>query len=201
MHQCTSWNGIEERNHRSIKTITARKQCSIPEVIYWYNVTPKDSLSPVTATADALHRYDIQAWGIDPLKVCSQYKLMESHAMWKTSQDIWTWQWKPSCGYDSDLEESGPLLNLGEPDDLSEDGMTSLDDSPNPSGQNAEWPDDPLDSSFEDKAYIVHLRRSTKHKRPAPSYSLCDHEIGGSVAKGKMNYLSDPICVLPVDVQ
>ena len=42
-------NDIVEKSHRSIKTIVARKQCSIPETVYWYNITPKNNLSPSTA--------------------------------------------------------------------------------------------------------------------------------------------------------
>ena len=51
-----SGNGIIERNHRTVKTIAARKDCTVSEVVYWYNVTPKDDVSPSTAPADALHR-------------------------------------------------------------------------------------------------------------------------------------------------
>ena len=52
-------NGIVERSHRTVKTITARKNCSILEAIYWH-VTPKDDFSPRTAPADMLHRYHVQ---------------------------------------------------------------------------------------------------------------------------------------------
>ena len=38
-------NGIIERCHRTVKRIAARKQCTIPEAVYWYNVTPKDDVS------------------------------------------------------------------------------------------------------------------------------------------------------------
>ena len=34
-----SGNGIVERSHRTIKAITARKNCSILEAVYWHNVT------------------------------------------------------------------------------------------------------------------------------------------------------------------
>ena len=51
-----SGNGIAERNHRSIKRIAARKQCTIAEATYWYNVTPKDSVCPVTVPANAIYR-------------------------------------------------------------------------------------------------------------------------------------------------
>ena len=110
-------NGIVERSHRSIKTIVARKPCSIPEVVSWYNITPKDCLSPTTASADAFHRYHIRVWGIDAiptiepdntglklhmggvwanlrwarLTVCCQYKLMETCAMWRTCIHLWNW--------------------------------------------------------------------------------------------------------------
>ena len=57
-------NGITERSHRSIKIIVVRKQCFIPEAVYLYNVKPKDSLSPATAPAGALHMYHIRVWGI-----------------------------------------------------------------------------------------------------------------------------------------
>lgn len=60
-----SGNGIVERNHRSVKTIATRKNCSVLEAVYWYNVTPKDNLSPSTAPADVLHTYHIRVRGID----------------------------------------------------------------------------------------------------------------------------------------
>ena len=44
-----SGNGIVERSHRTIKTITARSKCLIPEAVYVYNVTPKDDVDPMTA--------------------------------------------------------------------------------------------------------------------------------------------------------
>ena len=55
-----SGNGIVERSHWTVKTIAARRNCSILEVVYWHNITPKDDVSPCTAPADALHRYHIQ---------------------------------------------------------------------------------------------------------------------------------------------
>ena len=58
-------NGVAERSHRTIKTIAARQQCSVPEAVYWYNVTPKDSISPCTAPTNALHNYSVRIKGID----------------------------------------------------------------------------------------------------------------------------------------
>lgn len=42
-----------------------RKQCSIPEAVYWYNITPKDEASSSTAPANEIHKYEVQLKGID----------------------------------------------------------------------------------------------------------------------------------------
>lgn len=54
-----SGNGIVERCHRSVKQIAVRKQCTIMEAVYWYNVTPKDNVSLLTAPANLIHRYHV----------------------------------------------------------------------------------------------------------------------------------------------
>ena len=58
-----SGNGIIERNHRTVKTIAARKDCTVSEAVYWYNVTLKDDVSPSTTPADALHKYHVRVKG------------------------------------------------------------------------------------------------------------------------------------------
>ena len=60
-----SGNGIVEQSHRTVKTIMARKNCSILEVVYQHNITPKDDVSPCTALADALHRYHVWIKGVE----------------------------------------------------------------------------------------------------------------------------------------
>ena len=60
-----SGNGIIEWDHRTVKTIAARKDCTVSEAVYWYNVTPKDDVSPSTTPADALHRYHVRVKGIE----------------------------------------------------------------------------------------------------------------------------------------
>ena len=60
-----SGNGIVERSHRTVKTIVARKNCSILEAVYWHNVTTKDDISPCTALADMLHRYHFRIKGVE----------------------------------------------------------------------------------------------------------------------------------------
>lgn len=58
-------NGLIERSHRSIKTIAAKKQHTIMDLVDWYNVTPKGNISFVTATANLIHRYQVRLKGID----------------------------------------------------------------------------------------------------------------------------------------
>ena len=53
-----SGNGI-------IARIAARKQCTIPVAVYWYNVTPKDDVSSATAPANMVYRYRIRLKGIN----------------------------------------------------------------------------------------------------------------------------------------
>uniref|UniRef100_A0A5S6Q1P2 Integrase catalytic domain-containing protein n=1 Tax=Trichuris muris TaxID=70415 RepID=A0A5S6Q1P2_TRIMR len=60
-----SGNGIVERCHRSIKVIAARKDCSILEAVYLYNVTPRDDRSASSTPAAAVYRYDVRIREID----------------------------------------------------------------------------------------------------------------------------------------
>ena len=60
-----SGNGIIERCHRTVKRIAARKQCTIPEAVYWYNVTPNDDVSSATAPTNMVYRYRIRLKGIN----------------------------------------------------------------------------------------------------------------------------------------
>ena len=52
-------NGIAERCHRTVKRIAARMRCSIQEAVYWYNITPRDDVSPSTAPANRIYRYEV----------------------------------------------------------------------------------------------------------------------------------------------
>ena len=81
-----SRNGIIKQNHRTVKTIAARKDCMVSEVVYWYNVTPKDDVSPSTAPADALHRYHVRVKGIEtnplPEREVSGERIKEGDVVW-----------------------------------------------------------------------------------------------------------------------
>ena len=52
-------NGIAEQCHRSVKRIATRMHCLIQEAVYWHNITPRDSVSPPTAPANKIYRYEV----------------------------------------------------------------------------------------------------------------------------------------------
>ena len=79
--------------------------------------------------------------------------------------------------------------------------MTSQDDFLYTNGQNTQRPDDPPDSSSEDKVYGVPLQRSTQCKRPAPAVVFVFMRLGECSIMNYLLILSDPVVVLPVDVQ
>ena len=54
-------NGIVKRSHRSMKTIVALK----PEVVYWYNVMPKDTVSTSMAPSNVIYIYNVYILAID----------------------------------------------------------------------------------------------------------------------------------------
>ena len=60
-----SGNGIVERCHRTVKVIAARKQCSISEAVYLYNVTPRNDSDMATAPANVLYNYEVRVRGVD----------------------------------------------------------------------------------------------------------------------------------------
>ena len=54
-----------EQCHCTVKRIAARMWCSIPEVVYWYNVTPKDDATSSTASTNGIYHYEQCIKGID----------------------------------------------------------------------------------------------------------------------------------------
>ena len=51
---------IIERNHRTVKVIAARKQCSILEAVHLYNITPRDGEVAGTAPASGVYTYPVR---------------------------------------------------------------------------------------------------------------------------------------------
>ncbi|CAM1154283.1 Uncharacterised protein at_DN2337 [Pycnogonum litorale] len=60
-----SGNGIAERCYRTVKRIAARKQFTVAEAIYWYNVSPKNDKTSSTAPANQLYSYKVRIRQID----------------------------------------------------------------------------------------------------------------------------------------
>ncbi|KRY07334.1 Pol polyprotein, partial [Trichinella patagoniensis] len=60
-----SGNGIAERCHRRVKVIAARKNCTVEETVYLYNVTPRNGRNPWTAPANVVHAYAVRC-GVRP---------------------------------------------------------------------------------------------------------------------------------------
>ncbi|MPC60215.1 hypothetical protein E2C01_054254 [Portunus trituberculatus] len=70
-HQVPSGNSISERCHRSVKTIAARKPCTIPEAVYCYNVMPRDD-NPSSAPTNSIFRYEARQLGLDTVSDCEE---------------------------------------------------------------------------------------------------------------------------------
>lgn len=73
-----SGNGIIEGNHRTVQTITVKKDCTVFELVY--NVTPKDDIS-VTAT-DTLHKYHVRVKGIEAKLEVTREKFKKGDVVW-----------------------------------------------------------------------------------------------------------------------
>ena len=52
-------NGITERCHHTVKSIAARTRCSIQVAVYWYNATPRDDMTALTAPQNTEDMYKI----------------------------------------------------------------------------------------------------------------------------------------------
>ncbi len=50
-------NGIVERNHRTIKRMAARTNGDPLDMVFWYNISPKDKTKPESVPALSLHSY------------------------------------------------------------------------------------------------------------------------------------------------
>ncbi|XP_043209912.1 uncharacterized protein LOC122374918 [Amphibalanus amphitrite] len=64
-------NGVSERNHRSVKTIVARKGCSVAEAVYRYNVMPRsDDLN--SSPANVLFNYKLRVPDVENEEKCEE---------------------------------------------------------------------------------------------------------------------------------
>lgn len=53
-----SGNGIVERNHRTVKRMAARSKSNILDMVYWYNVSPKDNVEDSSVPMNGVYVYE-----------------------------------------------------------------------------------------------------------------------------------------------
>ena len=212
-----SGNGIVKRSHRTVKTIAARKNCSILEAVYWHNITPKDDVSPCTAPADALHRYHVRIKGVEdnpfpePEVTRGKYekgdvvrvknprgKCTTKYSTGRVTEVINPQsvkidgvphhvkdlrpviQTQLSSSDKSDSEDSERLIYLNsDPLDSDSDASSLPTDEVSIETRTAD------ESTHEDEACVIPLRRSTRQKRKLPHCSICDHEISGECRENR----------------
>ena len=75
-----------------MKVIAARKQCSVNEAVYWYNVTPRDDSDEKTAPANVLYGYVVRVRGLTE----KWQETGESHAEYRVGDAVWV---KPPHGW------------------------------------------------------------------------------------------------------
>ena len=91
-----SGNGISERNHRSIKTIAARKSCSVLEAVYRYNVMPRSDV-PASSPAHTLFNYAPRVPDIDTEAVS------EGQCRYSVGDQVWVRDPSRRCDVPSSL--------------------------------------------------------------------------------------------------
>ena len=92
-----SGNGISERNHRSIKTIAARKGCTVAEAVYRYNTMPRSD-APGSSPADTLFNYASRVHDVDP-----EVKSSEEQYQYSVGDQVWVRDPSRRCDVPSSL--------------------------------------------------------------------------------------------------
>ena len=201
-----SGNGIIEQCHRTVKRITTRKQCTIPEAVYWYNVTPKDDVSSATAPANMVYRYRIWLKGINgtpaPTHNQQQAVFKPGDRVWvKTPHGRFTTKYKVGRvsgitsvqnitvnGMPRHVKDLRPIVGLGQltvcSDIVSEDAskrFVTIRERPCELAPSTNVGDASSNNTSNEDQVTILPRRSTRRKRPPPECFMCDHRIRGSV--------------------
>lgn len=92
-----SGNGISERNHRSVKTIAARKGCTVAEAVYRYNVMPRSD-APASSPADMLFNYTSRVHDVD-----AHANLSEEQSRYSVGDQVWVRDPSRRCDVPSSL--------------------------------------------------------------------------------------------------
>ena len=81
-----SGNGIEERNHRTVKAIAERANISPPEAVYWYNSSPRNGIDPNSVPQKAVYCYDWQK-GMDMIEEIEESS--KSGGRFEIGDEVW----------------------------------------------------------------------------------------------------------------
>ena len=109
-----SGNGISERNHRSIKTIAARKGCTVAEAVYRYNVMPRSD-EPASSPADNLFNYASRVHDVD-----AETNSAEEQCRYSVGDKVWVRDPSRRCDVPSSL---GTVTRIVSPQCLDIDGI------------------------------------------------------------------------------
>ncbi|KAK4312976.1 hypothetical protein Pmani_015641 [Petrolisthes manimaculis] len=112
-----SGNGISERCHRTVKTIQARKNCSVAEAVYRYNTMPKGNDSD-TAPANQIFRYEVRLLDID--KVNEERPLAVHQSHYNVGDRVWIRHPSRRCNMKSLL---GTVTKVVSAQNVEVDGM------------------------------------------------------------------------------
>ena len=74
-----------EQCHRMVKWIAARMCCPIKEAVYRYNITPRDDVSPSTAPANRIYRYEFGVKGTNHVTAF----LVPKHSSYQVGDRVW----------------------------------------------------------------------------------------------------------------
>lgn len=111
-----SGNGISERCHRSIKTIVARKGCTVAEAAYRYNVMPRDA-DPESAPVSQLFRYRVRQQGIDS----DNSEPVDVECRFQVGDRVWVRDVSRRCDVPSSI---GTVTKIVSPQNVEVDGMS-----------------------------------------------------------------------------
>ena len=190
-----------------MKRIAARKACTIAEVVYRYNATPKNAVTAASAPANAIHRYRVRIKGID---ACLPDR-RRTRGPYELGDTVWG---KPPNSRCTTRFRRGQITGIvseqvlvdGTPRHV-RDIRPALNTNPLASSGSGElsndelWirpiprvPDDPTanpdadadssdgtSASSDEEVQTIPLRRSVRNKRPRPPCHMCDLETRGSV--------------------
>ena len=82
-------NGIAERCHCMVKWIAARMHCPIQEAVYWYNITPRDDVSPSTVPANRIYCYEVGVKGANHASSTALTKSETACGSKRCRVDVW----------------------------------------------------------------------------------------------------------------